>query len=123
MLHLTNQDFQEVKKLVELNYYKAIYNKKEQIREFHLSLYGFIPLWCEKQTTDLFIKITEFMELSNVKVEEIKEGIRRYLGYAASFFKIEEGRKVPIPLERIERALLLIDNRASLVQVENALYF
>ena len=123
MLHLSNSDILEVKQLVELNYYKAMHNKKEQIREFHLSLYGFIPQWCEKQTTELFIKIKEFMELSNVKVEKIKEGIRKYLGYNAAFYRWIDGQKIPLPLESIERALILIDNRASLVQVENALYF
>jgi predicted Zn-dependent protease with MMP-like domain len=123
MLQLSNQDILEVKELVELNYYKAIHNKKEQIREFHLSLYGFIPQWFERQTTEIFIKIKEFMELSNVKVEEIKKGIQKYLGYAASLFYFQDGKKLPIPLKRIERALLLIDNKAHKVQVEQALYF
>jgi predicted Zn-dependent protease with MMP-like domain len=123
MLQLSNQDILEVKQLVELNYYKAMHNKKEQIREFHLSLYGFIPQWFERQTTEVFIKIKEFMELSNVKVEEIKKGIQKYLGYAASLFYFQDGKKLPIPLKRIERALLLIDNKAHKVQVEQALYF
>jgi hypothetical protein len=123
MLQLSNQDILEVKQLVELNYYKAMHNKKEQIREFHLSLYGFIPQWFERQTTEIFIKIKEFMELSNVKVEEIKKGIQKYLGYAASLFYFQDGKKLPIPLEKIERALLLIDNKAHKVQVEQALYF
>ena len=123
MLQLSNQDILEVKQLVELNYYKAMHNKKEQIREFHLSLYGFIPQWFERQTTEIFIKIKEFMELSNVKVEEIKQGIQKYLGYAASLFYFQDGKKLPIPLEKIERALLLIDNKAHKVQVEQALYF
>jgi DNA replication protein DnaD len=123
MLQLSNQDILEVKQLIELNYYKAIHNKQLQIKEFNLSLYGFVPYWYQKETTEIFIKIKEFMELSNVRVEEIKKGIQKYLGYAASLFKFENGKRIPIPLENIERALLLIDNKAHKVQVEQALYF
>ena len=123
MLQLTKQEVQELKQLVELNYYKAIGNKKQQIKEFNLSLYGFVPNWCERTTTDLFIKIKTFMELTNTTVDGVKKEIQKYLGYAASFFTINNGVRIPISLERIERALNLIDNRASLIQVENALYF
>lgn len=123
MLHLTNQDLQEIKQLVEVKYYEAICNKEQQIKEFTLSLYGFVPCWYEKETTDIFIKIKRFMELTNTKIEGIKKEIRQYLGYTASFFTLDKDGKVPIALERIERALSLIDSRASIIQVENALYF
>lgn len=123
MLQLSNSDIFDIKQLIEVNYYKAIHNKQLQIKEFNLSLYGFVPYWYQKETTELFIKIQRFMELSNVKVEEIKVGIQKYLGYAASLFKFENGKRIPIPLENIERALLLIDSKAHKVRVEEVLYF
>ena len=123
MLQLSNSDIFDIRQLIEVNYYKAIHNKQLQIKEFHLSLYGFVPQWYQKETSEIFIKIKRFMDYSNVKVEEIKQGIQKYLGYAASLFYFQDGKRLPIPLERIERALLLIDSKAHKVQVENALYF
>lgn len=123
MLHLTDQDLQQVKELVEVNYYKAIYNKETQIKAFALSLYGFVPYWYERQTTDVFIKVKQFMELTQTTIEGIKKEIQNYLGYTASFFTFKNGNKVPVSLERIQLALQLIDGKQSFIKVENALYF
>ena len=126
MLNLTNdnlQDFQELKKIIAENYNKAIFLKKHKIRKFSLSLYGFIPFWYEKDTSNVFAKIRNFMENANSSVGIIKQQIQSHLCYNACFYVFKEGIKIPITFDRIEQALVLVNNKASIIQVENALYF
>jgi hypothetical protein len=80
------------------------------------------PVRFSDKISDLIIKIKNFMVQTGKTIEQVVGDIRNYLGYKCSFFRIQNGREVPINSDRIQKAYELISKRASFLQVENALY-
>jgi hypothetical protein len=101
---------------------KKVYDDNEKyIKDLFLNIYE-KPVKFSDKLSDLFIKIKSIINMTGKSIDEIVSEIRSYLGYKCSFHRIQNGKLIPINSERILNAYKLVQEKKSLVVVENILY-
>lgn len=85
-------------------------------------IYGRTDVKFSDCLSEFLIKLTNIMKQTNADIRDIVQGIRNYLGYNCSFNRLAGEKLVPISSERILEAYKLVQQKESLIKVENVLY-
>ena len=121
--NLTFAEFkQEVFRMIHREYDSANSYNIQNINSIFTTLYG-KPLRFREAPSELILKIKRMIQKTGLSVDQLVNTIRQYLGYPCSFFRQDGDRTVPITSERLLKAHELITQKASIVKVEDALYF
>lgn len=118
-----NEVVDEIGKMIRDHYVENMKDMESEVNTTFAGIYGrHLPVK-RKITSEILIKLKEIMTQTGKTITEITHDIRRYLGYPCSFFRFEGAKQLPIDSQRITKAYELIKRRASIIKVEDALYF
>lgn len=129
-IYIVSKDFdckechkEEIALLIKDVYNVSMDVYQKEINHTFEEIYG-KPLVIKKRlTSEVIIKLKNIMQQTGKTIVEITQDIRGYLGYPCSFFRLDGIRTIPIDSQRITKAYELMRQRASILKVEDALYF
>lgn len=114
---------QEINHMISMMYHATLYTNKEVVNATFKKIYGFPLKFSEKMTGEILVKIKNIMQQTGKPIEQICAEIKRYLGYNCQFYRLVDGKAIPINSERILQAHSLLNQKVSILQVEEILYF
>lgn len=104
-------------------YYATLKHNMEKINLAFIEIYRRTLKINQSHVTDTILALKALEKRFKCTLREICDGIRKYLGYNTSFYRLENNRRTPIELNRIGGAYSLIKSKKStLIEVENYLF-
>ncbi len=103
-------------------YVDCIKTMKDTISDKLIDLYNRPLRFSDNITSEMIGKVNELMNVTGKSIKEIAKDFRNYLGYPCNFFRKEDGKVIPVDLDRIMAAYKAMKSKALVGKVEKILF-